>query len=140
MATMALASSSTIRRPGIRKSAVLWTVQGILAAVFLFAGGFKLALPLDVLASFAPLPAMFLKFIGLCEVSGAFGLLLPGIFRIRTILTPIAAAGLVIIMIGAVTLTVATMDVPSAAMPFVVGLLAAYVAYARGVQPRQTGR
>ena len=115
-----------------KKSRVaLWIVQVVLAALFLFAGGFKLAMPLAVLAKVSPLPAVFLKFIGICEVTGALGLILPGVFRVHTGLTPLAAAGLVTIMIGAVTVTVATQGVAPAMFPFVVGILAAFVAYGR---------
>jgi hypothetical protein len=109
----------------------LWIIQGALAALFLFAGGFKLAMPLATLAKLSPLPALFLKFIGLCEVSGAFGLVLPGIFRVRADLTPLAAAGLVIIMIGATVTTVLTQGVGAAVVPCVVGLLAATVVRGR---------
>jgi hypothetical protein len=115
-----------------KKSRVaLWIVQSVLAALFLFAGGFKLALPLAALAKVSPLPALFLKFIGTCEVLGALGLILPGALRIKPVLTPIAAAGLVIIMIGAVVTTVATIGVGPAVMPFVVGILAATVVRGR---------
>ncbi len=109
----------------------LWVLQGILAALYLFAGGFKLALPLAALAKVSPLPPLFLKFIGACEVTGALGLILPGIFKVRTYLTPLAAAGLVVIMIGATTVTVATQGVAPAVFPLVVGILAASVAYGR---------
>ena len=115
-----------------RRGAVLWVIQGLLAALFLFAGGFKLALPLAALAKVSPLPAPFLKFIGACEVTGALGLILPGLLRIRTDLTPLAAAGLVIIMTGATVATVATQGVAPAALPLVVGILAGVVALSRG--------
>ncbi len=114
-----------------RASALLWTVQAVLAALFLYAGGFKLALPLAALAKLSPLPAPFLKFIGVCEVTGAIGLVLPGLLKIRTGLTPLAAAGLVVIMVGATVVTVATQGVAPAVLPFVVGILAATVAYGR---------
>jgi len=81
--------------------------------------------------SLSPLPAPFLKFIGICEVTGALGLILPGLLRIRTGLTPLAAAGLVIIMTGATVVTVATQGVAPAALPFCVGILAATVALGR---------
>lgn len=109
----------------------LWIVQGVLAALFLFAGGFKLALPLATLAKVSPLPAPFLKFIGTCEVLGALGLILPGALRIKRSLTPLAASGLVIIMTGAVVTTVATQGVAPAVMPFIVGILAAVVVRGR---------
>ena len=114
-----------------KSNAALWAIQGLLAALFLFAGGFKLALPLAALAKVSPLPAAFLKFIGVCEVTGAIGLILPGLLRIRTGLTPLAASGLVIIMIGATVVTVATQGAAPAALPFCVGILAATVALGR---------
>jgi hypothetical protein len=109
----------------------LWIVQGLLAALFLFAGGMKLILPLEQLAGPVPLPGLFVRFIGVAEVLGAIGLILPGLLRIRPGLTPLAAAGLVIIMIGATVITVAGGDVATALIPLLVGLLAAFVAYGR---------
>ncbi len=110
---------------------VLWIVQGLLALLFLFAGGMKLVLPLEKLTGPIPLPGLFLRFIGVAEVLGALGLILPALLRIRPGLTPLAAAGLVIIMIGATALTLAAGDVASALISLVVGLLAAFVAYGR---------
>jgi hypothetical protein len=78
-----------------------------------------------------PMPGLFLRFIALCEVLGAIGLILPGLLRIRPGLTPLAAAGLVIIMIGATVLTLLTGDIAMALIPLVVGILAAFVAYGR---------
>jgi DoxX-like protein len=109
----------------------LWIVQGLLALLFLFAGGMKLVLPLEKLTGPFPLPGLFLRFIGVCEVLGALGLILPGLLRIRPGLTPLAAAGLVIIMIGATALTAAAGAVAPALIPLVVGILAAFVAYGR---------
>jgi hypothetical protein len=109
----------------------LWTVQGLLALIFLFAGGMKLVLPLEVLTKQMPLPGLFMRFIGVAEVLGAIGLILPGCLRIRPGLTPLAAAGLVIIMIGATALTVAGGEVALALIPLAVGLLSAFVAYGR---------
>src|SRR2546426_5958788 len=79
----------------------LWVVQGLLAALFLFAGGAKLVLPLDQLAGPVALPGWFLRFIGAAEGLGALGLVLPGLLRIRPGLTPLAAAGLVGLMVRA---------------------------------------
>jgi len=109
----------------------LWIVQGLLAALFLFAGGMKLVLPLEKLTGPFPLPGSFIRFIGVCEVLGALGLILPGLLRIRPGLTPLAAAGLVIIMIGATVLTLMGGELTAAVVSAVVGLLAAFVAYGR---------
>jgi uncharacterized membrane protein YphA (DoxX/SURF4 family) len=111
----------------------LWIIQALLAALFIFAGGMKLVLPLDKLTGSVPMPVsgLFLRFIGVCELLGGLGLILPSLLRIRPGLTPLAAAGLVIIMIGATWITLSTMDMASAVVPFVVGILAAFVAYGR---------
>jgi len=112
-------------------SRALWIVQGLLAALFLFAGVMKLVLPLDQMTGTIPLPGAFLRFIGVVEVLGAVGLILPSLLRVRPGLTPLAAGGLVIIMIGAVWITVAGGDIAPAVIPLLVGILAAFVAYGR---------
>jgi len=109
----------------------LWIVQGLLAALFLFAGGAKLVLPLDQMAGPVALPGWFLRFLGVAEVLGALGLILPGLLRIRPGLTPLAAAGLVIVMIGATGVTLVGDMAAVALMNVVVALLAAFVAYGR---------
>jgi hypothetical protein len=109
----------------------LWSVQGLLALLFLFSGGMKLVLPLEALTAQMALPGLFVRFIGVAEVLGAIGLILPGLLRIRPGLTPLAAAGLVLIMIGATVLTLAGGDVAPALIPLGVGLLSAFIAYGR---------
>jgi uncharacterized membrane protein YphA (DoxX/SURF4 family) len=109
----------------------LWIAQGLLAAIFLFAGGMKLVLPVEEMTKQLPLPGLFLRFIAVCEVLGAIGLILPWLLGLRPGLTPLAAAGLVIIMIGATVLTLATAGIAMALIPLVVGILAAFVAYGR---------
>jgi hypothetical protein len=112
----------------------LWIVQGLLAALFLFAAVAKLSMPLDELADMTGLPAALILFIALAELLGALGLILPGLLKIKTGLTPLAAAGLVIIMIGATVLTAAGVgggDAVMALFPLVTGILAAIVAYGR---------
>jgi hypothetical protein len=73
------------------------------------------------------------RFLGLAETLGAIGLILPGLLRIRTGLTPLAASGLVVIMTGATVLTptLLGMDVTMALPTLILGALAAAIAYSR---------
>ena len=116
---------------GGKLNVVLWVIQALLALVFLFAGGVKLVIPIAAMAKQIGLPGWFLRFIAVCEVTGALGLLLPGITRIRMGLTSLAASGLVVIMVGATWISATKVSARSALSPLVVGLLAAFVAYAR---------
>ncbi len=111
---------------------VLWIIQILLALLFLFAGGVKLVLPVEELTKQMPmLSGGFLRFVSVCEVLGAIGLILPGLLHICEWLTPLAALCLVVIMIGATVVTLMTSPIATAIMPFVVGLLLLYVAYGR---------
>ena len=115
---------------------VLWVIQALLALLFLFAGGTKLVLPIEVLASMGSpnqvhVPGLLLRFIGVCEVLGALGLILPGVLRMRQGLTPLAATGLAIIMIGATALTFMGEGLGPSLFPLGTGLLSALVAYGR---------
>jgi hypothetical protein len=109
---------------------VLWVFQSLLAALFLFAGGTKLVMPIDQLVAQSHMSGGFLRFIGVVEVLGGLGLVLPGLTGIAPILTPLAAAGLVIVMIGATVVSLPG-GVLAALIPFVVGVLAAWVAVRR---------
>lgn len=120
---------------------LLWIIQILMALLFLFGGGVKLATSADQWQAQAQtLPEAlrfshaFMTFIGVAEVLGGLGLVLPGIVRKWKWLTPLAALGLVIIMIGAVVVSAKGFGVAAAIMPFVVGVLCAFVAYGRGVK------
>lgn len=110
---------------------VLWVLKGLLAALFLFAGVMKFVMPIEEMTRDIQLPGWFLRFIGVAEICGALGLILPSLLKIRPGLTPLAAAGLVVIMIGATIISLMIGSVATAVMPLVVGLLAAFVAYGR---------
>jgi hypothetical protein len=124
-------TNSAPSRTGL--SYTLGTIQGLLALLFLFAGGSKLVMPMAKLTAQMPipLPGLFLRFIGVCEVLGAIGLILPGLLRIRPGLTPLAACGLLIIMVGATVYTLLGGEGFGALLPFVVGLLLIFVAIKR---------
>ena len=115
---------------------VLWIIQILLALLFLFAGGTKLILPIEKLQAMGSpnqilLPGLLVHFIGICEVLGGLGLILPGLLRIRPSLTALAAVGLVIIMIGATALTIAADGFAAGVIPLIVGILCAFIAYGR---------
>jgi uncharacterized membrane protein YphA (DoxX/SURF4 family) len=126
-------------------SRFLWILQVLLAAVFLFSGAFKLALPIDVIQQQLPLSELYVRSIGIIETLGALGLVLPALLRIQPGLTPLAAAGLVLLMAGATLLSPSLTggDITSAVLPLVLGVLSAVVAYGRGrlapVSPRHPG-
>jgi uncharacterized membrane protein len=120
---------------------LLWIIQILLALLFLFGGGVKLVTSAaDWQKQAQTLPeAMrfshaFMVFIGAVEVLGGLGLILPWATRIRKGLTPLAALGLVIVMIGAVVVSVQAFGVKAAVIPLITGLLCAFVAYGRGVK------
>lgn len=114
-----------------RTSVILWIVQVLLAALFVFSGVMKFVMPAADLTKGTPFSATFIHFIGVVELLGGLGLIIPAATRIKPALTPLAAAGLVIIMIGATWTTVVTMGAKMAILPFVTGILAAFVAYGR---------
>ena len=108
----------------------LWTVQVLLALLFLFAGVMKLVLPIAAMTQQMALPGPLLRFIGVAEVLGAAGLVLPGLLRIRTDLTPVAAGGLAIVMTGATVLSLSV-------VPAVAGLLSLFVIWGRTVPAKR---
>ena len=110
---------------------LLWALQGLLAGLFVFAGIVKLVMPIEPMAEQSHLPGMFLRFIGVCEVLGALGLVLPRRLNILPVLTPIAAAALVVIMIGAVVMSVISGPAVLALLPAATGMIAAFVAWGR---------
>jgi uncharacterized membrane protein YphA (DoxX/SURF4 family) len=110
---------------------LLWTLQAVLAALFLLAGGMKLLTPVDTLTEFVPLPGLLIRVVGTAECLGAIGLILPGLLKIRPGLTALAAVELMHVMLGATIVTLVTQDALSALMPIAVGLIAAFIAYGR---------
>ena len=112
---------------------VLWIIQVLLSLLFLFAGATKFVMPVEEMNRQAPvvLPGLFLHFIGSCEILGSLGLILPALLRIKPGLTPLAAAGLAIITLGATVITLKGGAITMAIFPFVVCLLSIFVAYGR---------
>lgn len=115
---------------------VLWILQALLALLFLYAGGIKLVLSAETLTQMGSpnqivMPLWFIRFIGVVEVLGALGLILPGVFKTCQSLTTLAAVGLAILMVGAVVTTMMGDGVAMAITPFITLLLLLFVAYGR---------
>jgi uncharacterized membrane protein len=136
MTTIAASKSDTQRsfdsaKPKGRATHIItWVLQVLVGLQFVFAGAMKFVTPMEEMTRDLPLPAAFLYFIGLAEVAGGLGLILPGALRIQRGLTPLAATGLTIIMAGAVVIC-AMMDVKMAAVPLIVGALCVFIARSR---------
>ncbi len=110
-------------------------VQGVLAVAFIGAGSMKVLKSHDVLKTEMgwanDFSSGFVKFIGAAESAAALGLVLPGLTGIAPILTPLAAVGLVGIMLGAAATHLRRSETPMVVPPMVLGALAAFVAYGR---------
>jgi hypothetical protein len=116
----------------LKISVVLWVLQGFLALFFALASGApKLFLPHDMLGMPIRLPDLFVYAIGVAEILGALGLILPGLLHIRPGLTPLAATCLVLLTICAAVYQLIAGQPANAVFALVMGLLAAFVAFGR---------
>lgn len=118
--------------PSRAANITLWIIQGVLAAMFLFSGVSKFLMPVEEMTKGTGFSGGFIHFIGAAEILGALGLILPLLLRIKPALTPVAAVGLFIIMVGAVVTTVRMGAAPMAVMPAVLAALLLVVAWKRG--------
>ena len=113
----------------------LWIAQVILAAMFLMSGFMKVAQPIDKLSQMLPWAAQvseaLVRFIGIAEVLGAVGLILPSLLRIQPKLTPIAAVGLALVMLFAVAFHISRGETPGIGMNFILIAIAAFIAWGR---------
>jgi len=115
----------------IRSNRFLWTLQALLAVLFVFAGTAKLMMDPVELAAQSHMSATFLHFISVCEILGAIGLIVPQLTGIAPKLTPLAAGGLIVIMVGATVLTAQQQPLVTALFPLMTGILLAIVLYGR---------
>ncbi|WP_432838291.1 DoxX family protein [Dactylosporangium sp. CA-092794] len=113
----------------------LWVVAGLVAAGFLFSGVFKLVLPREKYVAAQPwaadAPLWAPTVIGVLEVLGAVGVILPAAIGVVPVLVPVAAAGLVLVMVGAVVMHLRRGEFPALAPSGVLLILAAVVAWGR---------
>ena len=111
---------------------ILWIVQVLLSLLFTFAGVSKFLMPVDEMVKNMPsyMSIEIIYFIGVCEILGGIGLVVPWLTKIKPSLTPLAAICLVVIMIGATAFT-ASVSVLQAIFPLIIGILCAFVAWGR---------
>lgn len=114
----------------------LWTVAGILAFSFVGAGSMKLLRTNQQLADAgmpwaADVSPSFVKTIGVLEILAAIGLIAPAVTGIAPVLVPLAAVGLVLVMLGAVVLHAKRKEIPNIFIAFFILALAAFVAWGR---------
>ena len=134
LASMTLASAAAAR-PSRVVHVSLWVAQLLLAAAFFLVGYTHAIAPIAVAVARAPwvasLPVALVRFIGLAELAGALGLLLPAATRIRPALTPLAATGLATMMVLAIPFHLVRGESSAIAINLVLGALAAFVAWGR---------
>ena len=116
----------------------LWIIAGLLAVAYLVGGGGKLIMPKKKIAALSPsarwvedFSARSVKGIGALEVLGAVGLILPAATGIAPVLVPLAAAGLVVIMVGAVITRIRRHEFKFMVADLAYLALAGFVAYGR---------
>jgi uncharacterized membrane protein len=134
-AAAAPSTSSSTSTPSKGLHVGLWVAQGLLAAAFLMAGGMKVSAPLEQLQAQMPwvTGAMggAVRFIGIVELLGALGLVLPAATRIMPKLTPLAAAGLLTVMVLGALTHISRGEYPMIVANLVLGGLAAFIAWGR---------
>jgi putative oxidoreductase len=110
---------------------VLWVVQGVLALAFLLSGFLKGFTPLEGLkknmAWVGDVPAGLVRLIGIAELLGALGLILPVATGIVPVLTIAAAVGLVLVMLSAAVFHASRKEYSTIGMNAVLLLLAAFI-------------
>jgi putative oxidoreductase len=113
----------------------LWTAQVVLAVLFTMTGAMKVFLsPAEIvkaLPDFATMPLGLVRFIGIAELAGAIGLILPAVTRIAPSLTPLAASGLTVVMILAALFHISRGELAPLGLVIPLGVLATFVAWGR---------
>jgi len=114
---------------------ILWIAQALLAVMFLMAGFMKLITPVDQLAAAMPfvatVPEALVKFIGVSEIAGALGLLLPSLLRIKPQLTVLAARALILVMVLALAFHVSRGEFSAIGTNLFIGLIAFFISWGR---------
>jgi putative oxidoreductase len=116
-------------------SVALWIVQLLLAAAYASAGVMKTTMPIGALAQNLPwtgdVPPALVRFIGTSELAASIGLVLPALTRVKPMLTPLAAAALVVVMVLASIFDITRGELSALPITVTLGALGAFVAWGR---------
>ena len=132
---MSYVDTHSVTATSKRLNVTLWTVQILLALVFAMTGTMKVVEPIGRLAASigwpGHVPPALVRFIGIAELLGAAGLILPAATRIAPALTPIAAGALTVVMLLASLVHSSRGEFTVLPVPVVLGALCAFVAWGR---------
>ncbi|GAB4037445.1 DoxX family protein [Spirosoma jeollabukense] len=128
-------SMSSQRKSSKAIHLILWVAQVVLAATFIWAAAMKLFQPVEKLAALWPwtgqIPGIVVKLTGLIDLVGAIGLILPSLLRIKPQLTPIAAIGVIALMLCASIFHIARGEAAQIGANIVFAGMAAFIAWGR---------
>ena len=114
---------------------LLWIAQILLSLCLSWAGIVKLFQPVEQLKMMWPwtgeVSQVFVKLIGIIDLLGALGLLIPPLFRFKPVLTPIAAIGIILLMITASIFHICRGESSQIGFNIVVAVISAFVVYGR---------
>ena len=131
-------------QPSKALNITLWIAQVLLGGMFLMSGFMKLSSPMADMATSMPwttaLPEAMVRFIGLAELLGGIGLLLPSILRIKPVLTPLAAVGLATIMVLATGFHLMRGETSVIVMNLILAAIAVFIAWGRFKKAPIAGR
>ncbi len=113
----------------------LWIAQVLLAGMFIMSGFMKISQPIEQLSQMLPwasqIPSGLVRFIGISEVLGGLGLILPALLRIKPQLTPLAALGLATVMLFAAIFHASRGEFSAIGMNVILSLIALFIAWGR---------
>ena len=125
----------TTQKKNTGMNITLWIAQGLLAIMFIMAGLMKATQPIEVLAESLPwvtsTPLGLIRFIGISELLGGLGLLIPSIFRFKPMLTVWAAIGLITVMLFASIFHISRGEFSAIGMNFIIMAIAFFIAWGR---------